>query len=327
MAIHDQYYAPRHETIGGSEVISTEQEVGRRLEEMFYCSWVNWDEISANERNLTVLVHAPSSLLDMRRITENVEDYIGLKDGSGNTARIQQEGGLELGLLPCRILGSAWLMNYIEETSSVLNIETSAVEQLIQEINRSYKEYGAFQPAHLGKFNDDDSLNPIMFSIAMVLKLRKEANENGHTGRLCVVSHPDQLYFMTNGDKGKIADVAASLEDFYRSLGIELFVENPIFINSVFRDTLGWFENPTELAQVLPASSDSFGVCIDGRHLEHLGFDGQQIDEILRNLLARGYNLALHIDQTYSVGDLERPYITTAYKNALPIAYEPRNGV
>jgi hypothetical protein len=104
-------------------------------------------------------------------------------------------------------------------------------------------------------------------------------------------------------------------------------VENPTFANPIFKNNLGWMEDPRELAKVLSADSSTLGLCIDGKHLEDLGYTGRQVDLTLKELHRQGYNLALHVNHTYSVNDSERPYIATAYKNALPIAYEPRNGI
>lgn len=322
MAVRDQYYTPKGEILDKTEIIHTDQEIGDRLHMMFEADWVGWKEISESENNITVLVHAPSSLLDMRRIAEETRDYIGLRNESGEHAKTKE--GLELGLLPCRNLGSGWLVHYIQTTISLLNYDSDTINRLVEEIGRDYKGYGAFQPAQLGRFNDDEGVDPTLFAVGMALKIRKEATENGYTGRLCIVSHPDAVFFIANGDKEGMRETAQKLGELYREIGVEMFVENPIFINPLYISTLGWMQNPEKLADIIPVGTESMGLCVDGKHLESLGYNGERIDYMLSGLLNRKYNVALHIDRTFSVTDPERPYILTAYKNALPIAYEPR---
>ena len=323
MAVRDQYYTPKStEFTSSTEALADEHDVTVRLQNMFEVDWIRWDEVLESEKNITILVHAPGSLLDMRRITAGTTDFIGLRGESGGVAKTEE--GLRLGLLPCKNLGSDWLVGYIEETSLLLNYAPDTINRLVEEVGRDYKGYGAFQPVHLGRFNDDDGVDPALFSVAMALKLKKETDENGHVGRLCVVSHPDQLFFIANGDKEVMPKIAQKLGDFYREVGVEMFVENPIFVNPLYISTLGWMQDPERLANVIPSSDKSVGLCIDGEHLESLGYDGKRINDVLISLLDRKYNVALHVDRTFSINDPERPYILTAYKNALPVAYEPR---
>jgi hypothetical protein len=248
MAVRDQYFTPKSSEFSESiEVLDTEEKVVLRLQEMFAADWVDWDGITKEEKNITVLVHAPSSLLDMRRLDEHDFRSVRLTDIHGNLMRVGEQGPA-LGLLPCRNFGSTWLTGYIYETAEILGVEPRIISGIVTEVGKDYKECGAFQPSHLGKFGDDDGINPLLFSVAMALKLKKEANGHDHRGRFCVVTHPDQLYFMANGNVENIPEVSQRLGGFYRLLQAELFIENPVFNHQVFRECLAWMEDPEQIA-------------------------------------------------------------------------------
>ncbi len=326
MAVRDQYYIPKSsESFQTTDVLDSEERVERRLDEMFNKDWILWEEVSPSEKNITILVHAPSSLLDMRRLGENDTGSMKLTDTQGNIIRAGGQGQ-ELGLLPCRNFGDDWLTGYIKHTAEELGVDQRYFFEVINSIGRDYKPYGAFQPSHLGRFEDDGGVNPLLFSLAMSLKLRKEVNEHDQAGRICIVTHPDHVYFIANGDISKMKEVCDQLAVVNKFLGLEVFLENPIFANEVFREHFSWMEDPAQLADLLLPDSNTLGLCIDAKHLELRDRSGEEIDELLKEIIGKGYNLVLHIDSTFSATDLNRPYIQTAYMNALPIAYESRNG-
>jgi len=329
MAVRDQYYIPRTIEADPSEsreVLDSEEKVQQALERLFETDWVSWNEISDQEKNITLLIHGPSSLLDMRRLPDEDVDALRLVDPDGQALRAN-ESGPELGLLPCENLGTQWLIDYIYQTAKSVNESPEEVKSVIESLGANYKEVGAFQPYHLGKFSDDAGVNPVLFSVAMALKVKKEAMEHNHTGRLCVVSHPDQLYFIGNGNMGSMRDSATTLGELYESLGMELYLENPLFTHPVFKQAFAWMEDPCQLADLLVGDDRKIGLCIDCQHLEKSGYDGEQIDDLLKELLKKRISLAVHLDAGYRATQSERPYILTAYQNALPIAYEPRGSV
>lgn len=329
MAVRDQYYIPTIDEayrFARQEALDSEEKVQQALERLFKTDWVSWDEISAQERNITLLIHGPSSLLDMRRLSDEDVDTPRLIDPSGQVLRAG-EAGPELGLLPCENFGTKWLIDYIYQTAESINMSPEEIERVIESLGTDYKEAGAFQPYHLGRFTDDAGVNPVLFSVATALKIKKEAMDHNHAGRSCVVSHPDQLYFIGNGNMGSMRDSAKTLGEFYGSLGMELYLENPLFTHPVFKQAFDWMEDPRQLADLLVGDDRKIGLCIDCQHLEKLGYDGQQIDGLLKDLLQKNVVVAVHFDTSYSVSQSERPYILTAYQHALPIAYEPRGSV
>ena len=326
MAVRDQYYIPRTSEADPSEpreVLDSEEKVQQALEALFETDWVNWGEISSQEKNITLLIHGPSSLLDMRRLPDTDVDTPRLVDPNGRVLQAG-ESGPEVGLLPCENLGTQWITDYIYQTAESIDMSPEEIERVMESLDSNYKEVGAFQPYHLGKFSDDAGVNPVLFSVAMALKVKKEAMEHNHTGRLCVVSHPDQLYFIGNGKIGSMRDSAKTLGEFYGSLGMELYLENPLFTHPVFKQAFDWMENPCQLADLLVGDGKKIGLCVDCQHLEKLGYDGEQIDGLLKELLQKKTSLAVHLDAGYSANQSERPYILTAYQSALSIAYEPR---
>jgi len=326
MVVQSQYYTSKViESSDTESCLDVEQRVETASKELFCGNWVKWDEISEGDKHTTVLIHAPSSLLDMRRVSEGISDFIELKDTLGRPATLVDGEVFKLGLLPCRNLCSEWFTRYIEESSELLSLNSALVEQHVRKIGASYREYGDFQPSFSDIFCEGDGINPVLFSVATALKIRRESVENEHTGRICVVSHPDQLFFISNGSRGHMREIAQAMESFYRLVGTEVFIENPIFYSRGFVDTLGWLQNPLELADIVPKNSKYLGVCIDGMHLERLGYTGEQVNNMLLSLIHSKYKVALHVDNTFSVKDTQRPYILTAYNNALPIAYEPRS--
>jgi|GEM_PF-2524389 len=329
MAVRDQYYIPRTIEADPSEsreVLDSEEKVQQALERLFETDWVSWNEISDQEKNITLLIHGPSSLLDMRRLPDEDVDALRLVDPDGQALRAN-ESGPELGLLPCENLGTQWLIDYIYQTAKSVNKSTEEVKSVIESLGANYKEVGAFQPYHLGKFSDDAGVNPVLFSVAMALKVKKEAMEHNHTGRLCVVSHPDQLYFIGNGNVVSMRNSAKTLGELYGSLGMELYVENTLFTHPVFKQAFAWMEDPRQLAGLLIGDGNAVGLCVDCQHLEKLGHDGVRINKLLLDLLERNIALAIHLDDTFKAHHPERPYILTAYKHGLPVAYEPRGSL
>lgn len=329
MSVRDQYYIPRIDEAYCSErqeALDSEEKVQQALERLFKKDWVSWGEISGQEKDITLLIHGPSSLLDMRRLSDEDDDTPRLIDPSGQVLRAG-EAGPELGLLPCENFGTKWLIDYICQTAESINMSPEEVKRIIASLGANYKETGDFQPYHLGRFTDDAGVNPVLFSVAMALKIKKEAMEHNYAGRICVVSHPDQLYFIGNGDIGSMRDSAKTLGEFYGSLGIELYLENPLFTHPVFKQSFGWMENPRQLLNLLIEDGGKVGLCLDCQHLENLGYNGHQIDSLLIELLGKKVPLAIHLATEYNVEQLERPYILTAYRHALPIAYEPKGAI
>lgn len=329
MAVRDQYYIPRTNEADSSEpreALDSEEKVQQALERLFKKDWVSWDEISNQEKNITLLIHGPSSLLDMRRLSDEDVDTPRLEGPDGHVLRAG-ESGPELGLLPCENLGASWLTEYIHQTAESIRMPSEEVEKVIESLGAKYKEVGAFQPYHLGRFNDDAGVNPVLFSVAMALKIKKEAMGHNHTGRICVVSHPDQIYFVGNVDIESMRDSAKMLGEFYSSLGMELYLENPLFSHPVFKQAFDWMEDPRQMANLLIDSGRKIGLCIDCHHLEKLGYSGEQVDDLLKELLKNDIPIAIHLDAGYSVSQADRPYILTAYQHGLPIAYEPRGAV
>lgn len=319
VTIEDQYYISAVHEKGGSVEESVQQFFSPKI------PFVNWKNIQERELNLTLMIHAPHSMIHMERGGSSAvrgRKYLPVKKEDGSVCTVGP-GDEPLVIPETRAVAGKELDSLLVDYLKKLPVENKAViKEIIGQLGNNGVNYGSFYPAHLGEIPSDQTIDPAKFVTLYLLKLSSEQRQHNHAGRLITIFHPDILFFLGKGDPKEISAKAVLLDRLSKSLGVEVFYENVVFGNPVFSEANKWMMDPVKLRDLLPKDSENSGVCIDISHLQRLGYSNEFILNTVKFLGQTG-RAAVHSRKGNSIEADETGALLEAYKMGLPIAYEP----
>lgn len=192
----------------------------------------------------------------------------------------------------------------------------SSIKHLYNQYNQNPTLYGEYFPQTYSKKSEDMngveitpgySVDPIKYITNLLVRRYLE-----HSNKVQeIVMHPDLIYFGSKGRKENISKVIDYLNNLGKILEQKIFFENLTFSNEKYKKSLGLFEDPYEIFNIVK-NYENIGVTIDIQHLE-------KSNKIVSLDLIRSIphnRLIIHSREGY--GDKYRDIYYYAVKNGIP---------
>jgi len=298
----DQLYIPIKSDI------STGPSIEEKVSDYFSGNILDEGEIGTHT-NIACVIHGPFSMFDLK----------GVLDPESVPERTRSDLSSEINLL-----------------ASALPQGKRFLEAYNSSRNSTPCDLFGYQPFGLG-LTANEEVNAVDFLSLFLMKISIELNRLGHTGSRYVVLHPDALFFPGGNDEVGLQQMVRVYDEFAKILGLMIVYENVVFKNPKYFNNVPWAMDPTFLIRIVGESKSS-GVCLDLSHLlqtfemsSRKSSDAGKLSyHIVQSCGRNASPLVLHarqgneksggIDSTHSVfGET----IRLAYKNAIPVVYEP----
>ena len=209
----------------------------------------------------------------------------------------------------------------LQENLNLLDIEKrQKIARAYNNFPKNSKFYGEYLPQTYkkdkGHFNgtqetDGKSVDPIKYMTNLLVRRSLEHPDKAQE----IVLHPDIIYFASQGRVENLPKVLEYLNELAGVLNQKLFFENISFAHEKYKKSLGIFEDPIQIYNMI-RDYPKLGIVVDIQHLEK----SKEVISLYDIPKISGERMIIHSRKGYK--DKYKDIYSYSVKNAIPWVIE-----